>query len=181
MPPLPTVERRSAYGTSVSSSLTLYLGIDPGVQGGLAVLSSNQEAPPIMETFGNVTEQQIWDMLQSRGLRPRGGVFAVIEKVGGYVRGSGGNVGHAMFRFGQSYGFLKGCLTAAAIPYDEVHSSTWQRAVGVNPKKGEGRPQRKRRLRQRAEQLFPGTRITNATADAMLLAYYCRQRHGERG
>lgn len=152
----------------------LYLGIDPGVTGGLVVLDQDRTVVESV-TFDKLTERQVWEMMHHHASAR---AFAVLEKVGGYVKGSGGNKGHAMFRFGQSYGFLRGCLTAAGIPYTEVAPLTWQRGVGFPQKKGETHPQRKKRLRQRAEQLFPGVKVTNATADALLLAWHCRQRHG---
>ena len=107
-------------------------------------------------------------------------LFTVIEKVGGYVGGSGGNIGSAMFRFGESSGALKAFLIAAGIPYEEVTPGVWQKGVGVTcRKKTESKTQWKNRLKSRAQALYPSLQVTLATADALLIATYCqRKREG---
>jgi hypothetical protein len=44
------------------------------------------------------------------------------------------------------------------------------RTIGQNDDK-------KQRNKAKAEELFPGQRITHATADALLIAEYCRRIH----
>jgi len=160
----------------------VYLGIDPGLSGGLAFLSPT--AGITSATKMPDTEADLWDWFRAfaRG-HPSGRTFAVIEKVGGYVGGaegkgrSGGAAnGSAMFKFGASYGGLRMALTAAGVPFDEVSPQRWQRTLGIFPrKKGEPKAELKRRCRQKAQQLFPGLAVTNATADAILLAEFCRR------
>lgn len=146
-----------------------FLGIDPGVSGGLATLG------PLDSVAMPPTEKDIYDWLEDR--TSDGETVAVLEKVGGFIPNSGGNVGSRMFKFGQSYGFLRGCLTALEIPFQEVTPAVWQRALGVPVVKGEAKGARKNRLKALAQRLFPQGRVTLATADALLLAEYCRRWH----
>lgn len=157
----------------------IFIGIDPGISGGLAQLDnlgpSTSPMPP--------TEKDIWDWFQKAtgftdlyGNRKQGDCFAIIEKVNGYV-GDGGNPGGAMFKFGASYGGLRMALVAAGIPFEEVTPQAWQKALGIpKRKKEESKTQWKNRLKSKAQQLFPSEKVTLATADALLIAEYCRRK-----
>lgn len=148
---------------------SIYLGIDPGASGGLAAIQGNQ----IKAVSMPATERDVWDWFLNHN---EGEVFAIIEKVGGYIGAA--HPGSAMFRFGVSYGGLRMALTAAKIPFDEITPQKWQRSLGIAPrKKTESKAQFKRRLKQKAQQLFPGVTVTLATADALLIAEYCRRFH----
>lgn len=159
-----------------------YLGIDPGVSGGLASIggSSSVELTPMPGT-----DQEIWDWVRKFS-PPYGGidVYVAIEKVGGWIGGNpkyqhSGQPGSAMFRFGASYGALKMAVTAAGYGVEpgrviEVIPRTWQKALGIPPKGIKTKEEHKRLLCQRARELFPTTHITLKTCDALLLAHYCR-------
>lgn len=106
-------------------------------------------------------------------------VFAVIERVSGYVGEA--QPGSAAFKFGQSYGGLRMALVAAGIPFEEVTPQVWQRKMGVTPRrKDESKTAWKNRLKAKAQQLYPGVKVTLATADALLLAEFCRRRQEGR-
>jgi hypothetical protein len=160
--------------------MSIFIGVDPGASGGIAVVCDYLDVPPVLHAMPK-TERDIWDIVGSSDVQDRSDhveltCFAVIEKVGGFMPGSAGNIGSAMFKFGSSYGFLRGCLTAAGIPFDEVHPRTWQKALGVIARSnGESKGQFKNRLKQKAQQLFPQVNVTLATCDALLLAEYCRR------
>lgn len=147
----------------------VYIGIDPGANGGIAMIQGQRmkllyKMPP--------TEADLWEIIEevARSYNCCGG-FAVLEQVGGYVGGSGGNIGSAMFKFGSSYGMCLMALTAAGIPYETWTPGKWQRAVGMTTKrKDESKTEWKQRLRAHAQRLFPGISITLATADALLIA-----------
>jgi hypothetical protein len=83
-----------------------------------------------------------------------------------------------MFNFGANYGALRMALTAAGIPFEEVVPGVWQRGLNIPPrKKTEGKTAWKNRLKAKAQQLFPSVKITLATADALLIAEFCRRKH----
>ena len=68
-------------------------------------------------------------------------------------------------------------LIAAGIPFEEVIPRTWQKGVGITPRgKGETKTRFKNRLKAKASQLFPKVNVTLATADALLIAEFCRRK-----
>jgi hypothetical protein len=165
----------------------VYIGIDPGVAGGLAYLDGS---PIAVCTAMPATErdtlqwlalaQEHANELHSSSYVP---VFAVIEKVGGFIRGAdkswpGGGAanGSRMFKFGTSYGGLRMALVSLGIPFDEVTPQKWHRAIGVIPRGGgESRAEFKNRLKAKSQQLYPRNKVTLAVADALLLATYCQR------
>ena len=80
-------------------------------------------------------------------------------------------------KFMQGYGFLRGCLHGAQIPFEAVSPGVWQREFGlVFPKKlGLSPTEKKNRHKARAQELFPGVKVIHATADALLIATYGRR------
>jgi hypothetical protein len=148
--------------------VSIYLGIDPGASGGLAASNGGLWSITPMPA----TERDIWNwIVDCHALR------AVIEKVGGYIAGNP-SPGSAMFKFGLSYGGLRMALIAASIPFDEVTPQRWQKTLGISPRgKTESKSQFKNRLKGKAQQLFPQVNVTLATADAVLLAEYCRREY----
>jgi hypothetical protein len=156
---------------------TVYIGIDPGSSGGLAVILPPGVGSAVLAVPMPKTEADVWEWVsQHHGYDYDS--HAMIEQVGGYVGGSGGNIGSAMFQFGQSYGGLRMALVAAAIPFEAVTPGNWQGMLKI-PKKGktESKTQWKNRLKARAQQLFPKVSVTLATADALLIALYCQRKH----
>lgn len=152
----------------VNSSL-LYLGIDPGASGGLALVSST--APVIASAMPN-TETDVYDWI----VAARGETFAVIEQVTGYV-GDAGNPGSAMFKFGCGYGGLRMALVACGIPFEAIAPRTWQKGLGISPRdKSESKGAWKNRLKAAAQRLFPTLSVTLSTADALLIAEFCRRK-----
>lgn len=159
--------------TELIDAGTRYIGMDPGASGGIAVIDVGANGTSVsLHTLGNSTDKQTTEFLRF----VRSPCRAAIEKNSGYVGGVG-NTGSTMFVFGRSTGKLLGYLVALGIPHEEVTPRTWQKALGIPPrKKTESKAQFKRRLRHRAEQLFPEARVTLATADALLIAEFCRRK-----
>lgn len=146
----------------------IFIGIDPGVGGGMAWLRPGGMAPDVGKVgLKDKTEADIASWLRVLPDDYGEGVFAVIEKVS-----SSPQMGVvSAFTFGRSYGFLRGLLTAEGFPYVEVRPQAWQKAMGCLTK-GD-----KNVSKAKAQQLYPGEKITHATADALLLATYCRRHH----
>jgi hypothetical protein len=142
-----------------------YLGIDPGVGGGIAVLSDTG--------FGGLhaykmpgTEADLLEILRPfERAGELGLVHAVLERVGptpqmGVV---------SAFTFGRGFGGLRMALSACRIPFDEVTPQKWQAAMGCLSK-GD-----KNITKRRAQALFPTLTVTHAIADALLIAEFCRR------
>lgn len=156
-----------------------YIGIDPGASGAICVLPED-ELPAVLR-FINSTDKQICDFFSTISMSYD--CFAVMELVGA-MPGQGVS---SMFNFGNSFGFIRGVLVATSIPFELKVSRTWQKALGFAPRRiergedkkelpsSESKTEFKRRLREKAEQLFPNVKMTNDVADAYLIAEYCRR------
>ena len=144
--------------------MRLYLGIDPGLTGGIAWIS---EAGTMSAVKMPPTEGEILDQL--RDVTALGEPVCALEKVHAMPRQGVSST----FKFGMGYGFLRGCLLALEIPWMDVPPGVWQRTLQCLSK-GD-----KRVTRQRARQMWPHIRVTNAIADAMLIAEYCRRKWGK--
>lgn len=150
----------------------IYIGIDPGKNGGIACLhhlgTGRSAVPPA--TKMPETERDVWELVKH--FCAGAGDKAIIEKVS-----SRPDQGVAsMFKFGMSYGSLRMALIAAAIPFDEVTPQKWQRELGlIRTNKNESNTDKKNRHKAKAQQLFPELKVTHAIADALLIAEYCRR------
>ena len=156
----------SGQHRQVATAPVDYVGIDPGQSGGIAVLCGGTvDAHKMPET-----ERDIWQIFKDVEMP----CIAVIEKV------------HSMpdqgvassFKFGRGYGFLRGCLIAGGIPFEEVTPQAWIKGLAIPSKaKTETRTQWKNRLKAMAQQLYPDLKVTLATADALLIATYNKRKH----
>lgn len=146
----------------------MFLGIDPGVNGGIAIIGG----PDYIHTFSmkDKTERDVNQFLFCWMGSDHSDDFAVIEKVS-----SSPQMGvRSAFTFGRSYGFLRGILTGEDIPFEEVSPQKWQKELGCLTK-GD-----KNVSKARAQQLFPQLKITHAIADALLLAEYAKRLYHQR-
>lgn len=145
----------------------IYIGIDPGSSGGLAALWADGRvlvAQPMPKT-----EKDLLDMLSGLASTHEAGTHAVLEQLRpmpSTFRGGKGN-----WYLGGSYFAMRMALIACGIPFDEAVPRKWQGAMQCLT--GGDKNVSKRR----ATELFPTvTKITHATADALLIAEYCRRR-----
>lgn len=136
-----------------------YLGLDPGASGGAALITP---AFQVLETlkFKDATEIDIAEWFKNMD-----GVFAVCEKVNAMPKQGVSS----SFKFGASYGFLRGLLAANDIQREFVRPAVWQRSLGCLSR-GD-----KNVTKAKAQELFPGVTVTHAIADALLLAAYARK------
>lgn len=159
---------------------TTFIGIDPGKKGGLVALNPDGSIEAVTMPSA---DKDLWQWFLNHSWQNSRTAFAAIEKVGGYIKGREGT-GAAMFTFGSGYGKLLMALTAAGIPHVCVPPNVWQQALGVPPRKkrnkktgakGETDSEWKNRLKDAAQRRFPTVDVTLATADALLIADYCRR------
>lgn len=148
----------------------MILGIDPGVQGGMALLL---DGGAVVETraLSDLKEEEIRALLaqwKSLGTVPP---VVWIEKVG-HIKGDGAG---GSFTFGRVYGFLRGVVRGLGMTPRDVYPMFWQAALGCMTG---GNKNVSKRM---AIQLFPDHHnslkrgITHAIADAMLIAEYGRR------
>ena len=141
--------------------MTTYLGIDPGGSGALALV--NDDGVYVEHIKLKETEHDVgnWLRLWSPTIR-----FAMLERVSSMPRQGVAS----SFKFGQSYGFCIGLLTAYDVAYELTTPAKWQSAMKCRTK-GD-----KNVSKAAAQRLFSGqVKVTHAVADALLLAEHCRR------
>ena len=149
--------------------MTTIIGIDPGKSGGIAILNTENNvvlAEKMPATLGDLdhilNHQGFYDSL----------VF--VEKVNpGPKMGSS-----AAFKFGHGCGALAMALIAGEKHHEYVTPQKWQKEFGLivtGRGLGQDDTAKKNRNKARAQELFPGIKITHAIADALLIAEYGRR------
>lgn len=154
----------------------LFVGIDPGKQGGIAsVLESNSEL--LVEYYPMPDKLwQVWATIQ--GLQDGRTPFIVLEQVHSMPNQSA----QSGFTFGRGVGNLEMAIVASKIAYDEVPPQRWMKALGIPTVKGSTPTQRKEALRKKCQMLFPDLMLWQETkklqlsvCDAILIAEYARR------
>lgn len=142
------------------------IGIDPGKNGGIAVLSE----------YGNYvikmpdTIQDLWDAIED--IRGSDGYEYTSTSYRAYIESvsSSPQMGvKSAFTFGNGFGHLEMALTASGIPFERIRPQVWQKALGCLTG-GD-----KNVTKAKAQEMFPDFKITHATADALLIAEYGRR------
>lgn len=136
------------------------LAFDPGVSGGWAWLAPSSDD---MSVYAWRTETEFLEFLDP--INPAG-YTAVVEDVPAYVSSMTSNA--SSFKLGYNFGFLVGALRARRFPVELVKPREWQKGLrGLKPKMGY--TDRKRTIKDNAARLYPGLKITNANADAVMI------------
>jgi Holliday junction resolvasome RuvABC endonuclease subunit len=143
-----------------------YIGIDPGSSSG-AIAVICDEGTYVME-FSKATTKEWFDWLNS--LATACDCTAVLEKVHGMPKM---NV-VAISSFMKNVGHIEMALIALGIPFKEVTPQTWMKYYGMKKEGTETKTAWKRRLREKLSRIMPSFKSTNDTADAMLIANYCK-------
>ena len=144
----------------------LLMGCDPGKLGGLAFLSLNIASPFAAAFKMPETRRDLIELIGEYHGNGTGKLVSIayIER----VRSSPqmGNV--SAFSFGCNYERVVMACMCAGIAVEEVIPQRWQKALGCLTH-GD-----KHVSKARAQSLFPNLKITNATADCLLIAHYGR-------
>lgn len=147
--------------------MRLFIGVDVGADGGIAAV--DEAGSPCNYVRMPATDRDIFEIITELRASCEGRCRASLEKVH-----SSPQMGvKSAFSFGGSYRGLRMALTAANISFDEVNPQVWQRRMGCLTG-GD-----KNVSKQRAQQLFPGVKMTHLIADALLLAEFCRRQEME--
>ena len=143
----------------------IFIGIDPGQSGGIAVAKLSGDALLLQhwQGFANMTQQDTMELIR-RPVWQNLPLHATLEKVHSMPKQGVAS----SFKFGWHAGFLEGCLVALGIPHILVSPQSWQKTMDCLSR-GD-----KNVTKRAAQRLFPvtGKPITHATADAILLACY---------
>lgn len=139
--------------------MKVYIGIDPGKKGSVAVLCDEFVEFIEMENF-----------LASPYLIEYVEVFVAIEKAQAFPKQ--GTV--SMFNYGKIYGQILGILKTLKIPFQEISPAVWKKEFSLIRKD-------KRESIQTAAKLFPlqekAIKNNHHRAEALLLAEYARRKN----
>ena len=182
---------------------SLFLGIDPGRNGGIARVAPHSALPVVSVGLKRFALYDLW-VTWFQGHRYD--TFAVIERPNPGFPGPHHKSDCA--KLWGNFTELRALLVAAGIPYREVTAHRWQKVLGIPPREkprptnmvkmtltlgkgkttvmhserqtegGESYGDFKRRLKAHAQKTFPQERVTLAVADAMLIAEFARREHG---
>lgn len=148
------------------------LGVDPGLQGALALIHDGGilfEPMPTVEGHLDLPALYRWLAVHRSTIG-----FAYLEQVSSRP----GQGVSSTFKFGRTYGATEALLVACGIPYELVTPQKWQKVMLVGI---EGRIEGKARCQMAASRLFPGVDLRASArskkphegiVDALLLAAY---------
>lgn len=117
----------------MSTKNMIYIGIDPGLDGGIAVLDENIWVSTLPVVLAgkkrNMDEQQMHNILVPfTGLDSLVTIELVSARPGQGVT--------SMFRFGTGWGFLRGICVGLGLPYQMVRPQEWQKVMMKGQPKG---------------------------------------------
>lgn len=138
----------------------LYIGIDNGSSGAIATVRDDGTIYRVDKM--PATDAELFALLE---LHRNGAVFATLEHAQAFPKMGTSSA----FNYGRGYGAMQMALHAVGIPFDIVTPAKWQAKMQCLSR-GD-----KNVTKRRAEQLFPGVKITHAIADALLIAEHCRR------
>src|SRR4029077_19204558 len=155
--------------------MRIVVGIDPGVEGGVAVLNElDTLETATIPTMGEGKHRVIDCGQLARWIHERDATEAIVELAGAHA-----DQGRAsIFRFGSAYGQLLGMLQTMTLPYRIVSPLRWKRHYDLLNNRKRGRIVGKDDSRRKAIEIFPQHsdqfRLKNSIhcAEAALLARY---------
>lgn len=145
----------------------IYIGIDPGKSGAMAVLFNSDSSSPEIHTFSHEAYRDAMERFEGNLAK------CCLERVGAMPKQGVSST----FSFGENYGFIQGLLTAFEIPYQLIPPRTWKAEFGLNSDKEKSVSVCKR--------LFPNVSLRrtercrkddDGMAEALLMAEYARRR-----
>lgn len=142
------------------------IAIDPGKNGAIAVRTDND----VTVTKMPETPKDLYDylhecvVLSSRDKVP---IVAYLEQVSAMPN----NGAKSMFTFGNGFGHIQMALIALGVRTIEVRPQKWEKALSLTDSKIE-KAEHKRRLKEKAQRLFPDIKVTAVNQDALLISEY---------
>lgn len=144
------------------------MAVDPGVDGGLAVLRGDGTVAHLRGFKPSMTHKELVDavLLGLEILALEGSREVFVELVG-YMPTDGGQGANT---FGRVDGLIRGAILARGYKPQDAYPQRWQAALECMTGGNKNISKRK------AQELWPQEKWTHATADAALIAEYGRRR-----
>ena len=142
-----------------------YLGIDPGLKGGLALINENgsfavfpYSDSELLNLCRCLTDSEARCCLEQVHAMPKQGVSST-------------------FKFGLSYGYIKGVLEAYGISYQEIPPLRWKKEFGLNSDKAASIEVCRRLFPSAVLRASSRERVDkDGMAEALLMAEYARRK-----
>lgn len=153
----------------------IYIGIDPGQKGGIAIIDDDTNKLlsmeiPLSADKKEMSTKEIYDFI-SNNFIIIDEVFCIIEKAQAMPKQGVTGV----FNYGRGYGELIAILKILEIPYQEIQSQKWKKEFSLIKKD-------KKASVAMAQKLFPHEvfitergRLMDGKAEACLMAEYARR------
>ena len=147
----------------------LYIGIDPGVNGGIAWMQSGEE-PAAEAVKMPATIRDLRDLVRDLKYKHNHCTCA-LEKVASRP----GQGARSTFTFGRVYGQAETAIICNAINLERVSAAKWQKSFSLITGKDVSRTKKKNQHKALAQELWPDLKITHAIADALLICEWWRR------
>lgn len=146
------------------------IGIDPGEKGGIAVIGGRLGISPYLKKMPD-TFADIYQLLSDIYSNCPDGIVCYLEDVG---KGVPGQSSRATATFARHNGHLEMALFALGIPTIKVTPQKWQKFYSnqVGTSRDSKPTEWKNKLKGLAQQLYPSSKVTLYTSDALLIANY---------
>ena len=145
----------------------LYIGIDPGANGGIASYNGKElfsvKCPSGSKSMAN-SAREIMAYYENEG-GAKSNILVTVERVHAFPH----DARNSAFKFGMNYGMWHGIVGALNLRFCEVTPQKWQ-SYYIHEKMD--KPERKKHLKNIAQERFPDTKVTLAICDAILIAKY---------
>lgn len=160
----------------------LYIGIDPGVNGGIAwTLDDGQQRKTEAVKMPTTTTQSGKKRVSLKDLSALLAELASLSKLKSCalekVASRPGQGVASCFTFGRAYGNTEAAVVCHGIPLERVLPRKWQQPLGLITSKEVTKTKKKNQHKAKAQELWPDLKITHATADALLICEWWRRYH----
>lgn len=152
----------------------IFIGIDPGQSGAIAVINEKQDILEVVDWPGDeVKAADIVRRVSTSCLPLNTPIRAALEKVAAMPKQGVSST----FKFATNYGIWKGILAALKIPFIEVRPQAWQKGIVSKKQDGVNKPSvaAAARMFPTAELFGPKGGKKDGRADALLIAEFCRK------
>ena len=144
----------------------MIIGIDPGMSGGIAVLTGEGA---VIDVFNMPqTMADLWESLWEW----KNNAVCYLEDVG---HGMPGQSSKATATFARHCGHIEMALLALGISTHTVTPNKWMKSYQLGKSSDYEKREWKNRLKSKAQQLFPKQKVTLSVCDALLIAEYGRK------
>ena len=147
-----------------------YIGIDPGISGGLAVIDEEGNIKAYKCPKSSEEMALLFQIIINK--TPTGNIKLLMERV--WTRPT--NAVRAAFSYGVNYGQWLGVAATHEVQMNTALPVEWIKWVGCP--KALKKNIRKRWLKEKAGELYPNiNKLTLATSDAILITHYAKKEY----